>query len=69
MAVVSYKEQTEKRKEKEEKGEVNVAQRRGERMEQRLATASARTRSLLAGVCLICIIGSIHATGKSKLQS
>jgi len=44
--------------------EVNVAQRRGKRMEQRPAATSARTRGLLAGVCLVWIIGGICATGK-----
>lgn len=47
--------------------EVNVAQRRGKRMEQRPAAASARTRGLLAGVCLVWIIGGICATGKSRV--
>lgn len=50
----------------EQGSEVNVAQRRGERMERRPAAASARTRGLLAGVCLIWIIGGICATGKSR---
>lgn len=35
-------------------------------MEQRPAAASARTRGLLAGVCLVSIIGGICATGKSR---
>jgi len=35
-------------------------------MEQRPAATSARTRGLLAGVCLVWIIGGICATGKSR---
>lgn len=50
----------------EQGSEVNGAQRRGERMEQRPAAASTRTRGLLAGVCLVWIIGGICATGKSR---
>jgi len=35
-------------------------------MKQRPAAASARTRGLLAGACLVWIIGGICATGESR---
>lgn len=36
-------------------------------MERRPATTSVRTRSLLIGLCLVWIIGSIRATGKISI--